>query len=559
MDAVEQSPVGLTLSDRRWPLIAAACGPTVARPASHVRFLPQLPTLRTGVHRRPPKHTRKRTNWDAKSGSLLISLAQVSADDEERLSGRFWLPDDPDRTVGGWLSLAGRWPALELAEPLTPALKEIARDEQPDGSVVTTYEPADDDVEPATTTIHGLLRKGPRRRVTLIETFNMGREQVFGTSVRDPGAERLEAAYALVGAHVDDAEARFMRAGVRYRHLDTWAQMSGIEMEVRTDGSETVVRSKRPDSLSTDLTTPAGQLLVEAELPMPKLTVRGTTLKRNVQFQFKSEAEGLTVQELFGTLVNPVGVLLSLALDIDTPPVSLEVQTPSGEWLCLVHPLVEADDVEPPRHVLLWREQLDLSMIGAWLCKANELSPVPQLVAGVAFGSSNRTLENQLLELATAAEGLHRRLFPNERLMSRSKAERTASDASYAVLGDVRQLVRKRLAHLEEPSYRDRLNKLIERAGDSAGMVGSPEEWVGRVLPARNGFAHRLTGGKGADMDEHLVLMRSLRWLLTTLLLLEAGVDPSLLQQRLGEHQPYLHFLRQARRWLPDVYREASG
>ena len=143
----------------------------------------------------------------------MSSLAEVSADDEDRLSGRFWLPDDPDRTVGGWLSLVGRWPPLELAEPLTPALKEIARDEQPDGSVMTTYEPADDDVEPTTTTIHGLLRKGPRRRVTLIETFNTGREQVFGTSVRDPGAERLEAAYALVGAHVDDAEALFMRAG----------------------------------------------------------------------------------------------------------------------------------------------------------------------------------------------------------------------------------------------------------------------------------------------------------------------------------------------------------
>ena len=330
-------------------------------------------------------------------------------------------------------------------------------------------------------------------------------------------------------------------------------------MEVRTDGSETVVRSKRPESLSTDLTTPAGQLLVEADLPMPKLTVRGTTLKRDVSFQFKSETEGLTVQELLGTLVNPVGVLLSLALDIDTPPVSLEVESPRGEWMRVVHPLIEADDVEPPRHVLLWREQLDLSMIGAWLGKANELSPVPQLVAGVAFGPSSRTLENQLLELATAAEGLHRRLFPSERLMSRSKAERTARDASYAVLGDVRQLVRERLAHLEEPSYRDRLNKLIERAGGSAGMVGSPEEWVGRVLPARNGFAHRLTGGKGADMDEHLVLMLSLRWFLATLLLLEAGVDPSLLQLRLGEHQPYLHFLRQARRWLPDVYREASG
>jgi hypothetical protein len=37
--AVEQTPIALTLSDRSLPLIAAKCGPTVARRASHVRFL----------------------------------------------------------------------------------------------------------------------------------------------------------------------------------------------------------------------------------------------------------------------------------------------------------------------------------------------------------------------------------------------------------------------------------------------------------------------------------------------------------------------------------------
>jgi hypothetical protein len=46
--AVEQTAVGLTLIDRRWPLMAAKCGPTVARRASHVRFLiNRLPTLQT--------------------------------------------------------------------------------------------------------------------------------------------------------------------------------------------------------------------------------------------------------------------------------------------------------------------------------------------------------------------------------------------------------------------------------------------------------------------------------------------------------------------------------
>lgn len=43
----------------------------------------------------------------------------------------------------------------------------------------------------------------------------------------------------------------------------------------------------------------------------------------------------------------------------------------------------------------------------------------------------------------------------------------------------------------------------------------------------------------------------SLRWLLTALLLLESGVSLEVLTARLQQHQPYLHFHRQARRWLP--------
>ena len=42
------TPVAVTPSDRRWPLIAVKCGPTVARRASHVRFqINRFPTLQT--------------------------------------------------------------------------------------------------------------------------------------------------------------------------------------------------------------------------------------------------------------------------------------------------------------------------------------------------------------------------------------------------------------------------------------------------------------------------------------------------------------------------------
>jgi hypothetical protein len=68
--AVDETPVGLPVSDRRWPLIAARCGPTGARRAFHVRFLIHpFPTLQTGVDRAAAEARQERTNREPKSGT----------------------------------------------------------------------------------------------------------------------------------------------------------------------------------------------------------------------------------------------------------------------------------------------------------------------------------------------------------------------------------------------------------------------------------------------------------------------------------------------------------
>ena len=82
---------------------------------------------------------------------------------------------------------------LELAEPLTPALREVSRTPQRDGSETTTYVPEMMTYGPDTVTVHGMLHAGPRR-VTLIEARNVARHQVLGGPVRDPEMERLQAA-----------------------------------------------------------------------------------------------------------------------------------------------------------------------------------------------------------------------------------------------------------------------------------------------------------------------------------------------------------------------------
>src|SRR3954447_12009019 len=94
-------------------------------------------------------------------------------------SGRFWLPDAPDQHVGGWVDLISSWPWAVLADPLTPAMREAERSTGPDGSVTITSAPADDDIDPDAFTVHGYLRRAPRR-ITLVNSTSAGRSMVFG-------------------------------------------------------------------------------------------------------------------------------------------------------------------------------------------------------------------------------------------------------------------------------------------------------------------------------------------------------------------------------------------
>lgn len=481
----------------------------------------------------------------------------------EGSSGRFWLTGAPGQAVGGWLDLSGNRPVVELAEPLTPSMREVSRTQQPDGSYVVASEPADDDVQPDTVTVHGMLRDGRARGVTLVDAFNVGRNEVWGGVVADPGMERLQASYALIGGRVGDRNVRFRSARLQLQHLDVWAQLPGIRTEVVPDGSRAAVILERPDEDMTVLSNPAGRLVLGTVLTTSNPTVRGAGLTRTAELRWESSGEGLTVDELWARLVDPLRVLVTLAVDADSPAISLEV---FGEdrWLQVVHPGLGVANAEllPAHEVLLSREHLNLDALGRWLSRAPALSPIPRLVAGVAVSPAHRTVENQLLELAAAAEGLHRRLYPDQRTMTKEQARKTRREAVDAVSEEVQPLIKEVLRHLGETTYRERLRVLGVSGREAApGVIGDLKEWTDRIVSARNGFAHQLVHAKGAEveLEENLVLLRSLRWLLTSLMLLEAGTDPEALAARLVQHESFLHFRRQARRWLPAVYPEATS
>jgi len=494
----------------------------------------------------------------AEDGCCPSKVFTVSATSIDELrSGRFWDANAPERTIPGWLDLSGRWPVLHLGEPLTAPWKVVSRTESDDGTVATSFGFADDGPERMASTVHGQLRGPGPAAVTLIGAWSAGHRQVFGLPHHDPGSQTLQAQYALLGGH-EPAGSRVIAARLRLRHLDVWAPMPGMSLTTAEDGSQVGLSWQRPSEWSSTLQVPDGILSVDPVVNMQWPTTAGGTLQVASWLEVHDLA-GLSVGEVFDQLAGPLSTLATLTADAPCPPVALELQTElSGDsWLTLEHPALEATDAQPlePHRMLLSLPMVGLDVAARWLVLSRELRPLPRVIAAATPG--DRLVESQLLELCVVAESLHRRGLPQDPRMSAVEADqirRTVAGALAELPVPGAVMVKDLLGHLEEPGYRQRLRELAARAEPAVpGVVGLRTKWLGEIYDARNGFAHTY-GSSGGTAQAYLTLLISLRWVLTGVLLMEAGIPADLLAGRLANHQPYQTFLDQARDWLPHVY-----
>ena len=261
-------------------------------------------------------------------------------------SGRFWLPDARGSHVGGWLGPSSRWPQVTLADPLTPAMHETERSTGPEGPVTINSVPADDNLDPDAFTVHGHVRRGPRR-ITLVNATSAGRSMVFGGGGSDAGEQRLRADYALLGGHVEGANAVFDRAWLRLGHLDDWARLPGVSTTVAVDGSHVQIEYTDPDE---DRATAAGlgDLVLGTVITMPTPSVRGAAVRRYAELRLEL-AEPLSLEEIWQRFVVPTSALLSLCTDRDSQVNTLQLRTvPDQQLLEVRHPMIEPDTPDPP-------------------------------------------------------------------------------------------------------------------------------------------------------------------------------------------------------------------
>ncbi len=470
------------------------------------------------------------------------------------LVGRFWLDDD-EHTVPGRLALAeGASPRLELDQPLTPSLRELDRQEQPDGTVVHRLGLAKDGPDHESLVVHGVLDDGTP--VTLEDAFTVARKHTGAGQDR----QSLQARTALLGGHVSGRDEVYTQIRLQLRHLDAWAAPPGFSLEVDPNqGWATLAfRGSGPQPVSL---AGGGWLDLEQVPTIEFSDVRGGHIGR-VLWLRAVDLPPMTSDDLDRRFVTPLATLLTLATDTDCPPVAVELATGSDQpWLRVHHSGLRAaaEEVRPPDKQLLPLAGLGLDRVATWLNAVEKLRPLPPVVAAAAAKSGGR-LETPLLELATVAEGLHQRLFPDSRRLSGEQAQ-VAREAIGIAVDDldenVRAAVEGTLKYLEDPSFPQRLAQLADCAAVAMpGVTGRTNRWTQCVTDVRNKYAHRPPYGflETPRVFEELAVQQSLRWLLTGLLLLQTGLPPDELAAQVEDHQPYTLFRQQAREWLPRVF-----
>ncbi|MCX8454604.1 HEPN domain-containing protein [Paenarthrobacter ureafaciens] len=232
---------------------------------------------------------------------------------------------------------------------------------------------------------------------------------------------------------------------------------------------------------------------------------------------------------------------------------AIQVCIPGKGW-CPLEILREAPSVASRSFLPL--NTLDLTVVGTWLSEAKKLGPIP-FVANEDRG----VLQVDAQMLATALEGLHRRLVPDANRfipkLSNAKLEKARKQARAAAMlalkgsadeETTKTAFNEALLHVDEPSYSLRLTSMLARVERVApGLLGpSLGSWIKDAKDLRNVQSHGLT--RDDDFGEHqislyYVLAVSSRWALRILLLLHLTDDDALIRSALEDSDEFMYAL----------------
>lgn len=204
----------------------------------------------------------------------------------------------------------------------------------------------------------------------------------------------------------------------------------------------------------------------------------------------------LPLSTMVSTVAIPIATALTILNGAECRVRQLNLSVPSGESADVYGHVVDAsaprDSAEESLLTLEGAGGADF--VGRWLELSQRVSPVPQILAA-SYAGEFQTVETEALSLCTAAENLHRRLYPGERRWTAETVDAATDGLKDADIPDeVRQALTQAVGqYLYEPSFPNRIEALARRAAEAVPeCVGRINRWKRAVTDQRNTLAHGL-------------------------------------------------------------------
>lgn len=193
------------------------------------------------------------------------------------------------------------------------------------------------------------------------------------------------------------------------------------------------------------------------------------------------------------------------------------------------------------------------TLMPAWFEACERFGPVVGMLLGLRY--VERTyVENRVITSVAAAEGLHRRLLPEETYVSTDDFDALTATLTDAVPDKHRNWLTDRLWN--EPSLNKRLQQLAEQlpAAATAPFLPKPSRWSRRTTDTRNWLVHRFELENPPDGAEMYVLSRLTSSVLTLLLMQVLGLDEAHLARVADEQKSFRWLAIDGQRLAPWVF-----
>lgn len=432
--------------------------------------------------------------------------------------GWWWQPENPDDRVAGVLSLDYEGLSVDLIGSFS-RLEDMGR--------VTAYP-----------VLHGATTGGVL--VTLMDSAVT--KETLIMSALGIRSSRLQPGAALIGDHVDDPQrGTWAGCSIELERMTAWASPFGFERSLVKDGSRLYGASLRYDRPpSVDRQIPGAGLSIG-----PKQTVSGDLLHEakiavTVEAEFALDRPA-TVEEIYQRFLKPLLNLVILAAQKPTSIISIRLaaraEAPRG-WVEVVTrrqapASEERQRLLPMDALFLLPDLLDASPDGLalWYAAAAQLERAFDLVSAVR-GTPQLFLDHRFLNAATAVESYHEARFGGRTTSKKAWDKIVAAAAAAAENAALAIEIRNRIATLNKPSLRDRIQALLDLGAPSlGGLLPDPSGLSARASRLRNDLAHG--GSIDARNDEIFDTTDELLLVLEFHFLREAGFSAEQAADRL--------------------------